>query len=50
MKLGRDEEASTKQRQIAGDVLLKSAPLVKLSGPENFLSWLSAEQTVIKMG
>ena len=37
MKIGRDEEASTKQRQIAGDNLLKLAPLVKLSGPENFL-------------
>ena len=37
MKIGRDEEAYTKQRQISGDNLLKSAPLVKLSGPENFL-------------
>ena len=32
MKIGRDEVASTKQRQIAGDNLLKSAPLVKLIG------------------
>ena len=37
MKIGRDEEASTKQRQIAWANLLKSAPLVKLSGLENFL-------------
>ena len=48
VKVGRVEEATTKQRQIAGDNLLKSAPLVKLSGPENFLLWLSAVQTVIK--
>ena len=48
MKIGRDEEASTKQRQVAGDNLPKSAPLVKLSGPENFISWLSPVQTVIK--
>ena len=48
VKLGRVEEATTKQRQTTGDNLLKSAPLVKLSGPENFLSWLRAVQTVIK--
>ena len=48
VKLWRDEEATTKQRQIVGDNLLKSAPLVKFSGPEYFLSWLSAVQTVIK--
>ena len=39
MKLGRDEEATTKQRQIVEENSLKSAPLVNLSWPENFLSW-----------
>ena len=48
IRIDKDKEIKSKQDQIDGDNLLETAPIVKLGGFENFLSWLGAIQTVVK--
>ena len=48
IRIDKDKDIKAKQDQIDGNNLLETAHLVKLGGPENFLMWLGAIQTVIK--